>query len=295
MVYSILVTDRAPLSPPTLQDHVAVVTGGGGGIGRAAALALARRGADVAILDIDQGRAEEAAAAVDALGGTGLALPTDVLQTEAIVEAVAAADAAFGRIDFLVNNAGGVRPGRFVEQPERSWRKHIDMNLVSTLTATSAAATVMIRGGRGGAIVNVSSIEGSRAAPMFAVYGACKAAMLSFTRTMAVELAEHGIRTNAVTPDWIRTPGNSGIMAGPVPAEYPPRPPELVARLGAYVPLGREGSEAECGEVIAFLCSPEASYVNGATVPVDGGTWASSGWTRDTKGGWSLFGTDPMY
>jgi NAD(P)-dependent dehydrogenase (short-subunit alcohol dehydrogenase family) len=279
----------------TLDGQAAVVTGGGGGIGRVAALALARRGADVAILDIDAGRAEEAAAAVEALGGRGLAVPTDVLQAEAIVDAVAAADAAFGRIDILVNNAGGVRPGRFVEQSERSWRRHIDMNLLSMLTATSAAARVMIRGERGGAIVNVSSIEGSRAAPMFAVYGACKAAMLAFTRTMAVELAEHRIRTNAVTPDWIQTPGNSGIMSGPVPADLPARPAELVQRLGAYVPLGREGTDDECGEVIAFLCSPEASYVTGATVPVDGGTWASSGWTRDTNGGWSLFGTDPMY
>jgi len=272
-----------------------VITGGGAGIGRAAALALARRGVDVAILDIDAGRADAVAAEVDGLGAHGLALPTDVLDQEAIVAAVAAADERFGRIDVLVNNAGGVRPGRFVEQPERSWRKHIDMNLVSVFTATSAAANVMIRGGAGGAIVNVSSIEGSRAAPMFAVYGACKAAMLSFTRTMAVELGEHGIRTNAVTPDWIRTPGNSGIMAGPVPADLPPRPEAIDRHLAAYVPLGREGVDVECGEVIAFLCSPEAGYVNGATIPVDGGTWASSGWTRTAEGSWSLFGTDPMY
>lgn len=279
----------------SLEGRVAVVTGGGAGIGRAAALALARRGADVAILDIDEGRADAVAAEVDRLGRGGLSLPTDVLDQDAVVAAVAATDERFGRIDLLVNNAGGVRPGRFLEQSERSWRKHIDMNLVSVLTTTSAAARVMIRGGNGGAIVNVSSIEGSRAAPMFAVYGACKAAMLSFTRTMAVELAEHGIRTNAVSPDWIRTPGNSGIMAGPVPDELPPRAEAIDRHLAAYVPLGREGLDVECGEVIAFLCSPEAAYVNGATIPVDGGTWAASGWSRSTDGRWSLFGTDPMY
>jgi NAD(P)-dependent dehydrogenase (short-subunit alcohol dehydrogenase family) len=277
------------------EGRVAVVTGGGGGIGRAAALALARQGVDVAILDIDADRCAAVVHEAEALGRQGLAVRTDVLDQDAIVAAVAATDERFGRIDVLVNNAGGVRPGRFVEQPQRSWRKHIEMNLMSMLTATSEAAQVMIRGGAGGAIVNVSSIEGSRAAPMFAVYGACKAAMLSFTRTMALELAEHGIRTNAVTPDWIRTPGNSGIMAGPVPDELPPRPEAIEEHLAAYVPLGREGHDHECGEVIAFLCSPAAGYVNGATIPVDGGTWASSGWTRTADGAWSLFGTDPMY
>jgi NAD(P)-dependent dehydrogenase (short-subunit alcohol dehydrogenase family) len=279
-----------PVASDVLDGQAAVVTGGGAGIGRAAAEALTRRGARVALIDVDAGRATEVA---EVLGG--LALPADVKDPDALVAAIAAADEHFGRLDILVNNAGGVRPGRFVEQPERSWRKHIDMNLVSMLTATSAAAGAMIRSGRGGAIVNVSSIEGSRAAPMFAVYGACKAAMLSFTRSMAVELAEHGIRTNAVTPDWIRTPGNSGILAGPVPDELPPRPEAIQRRLEAYVPLGREGLDAECGEVIAFLCSPAAAYVNGATIPVDGGTWASSGWTRTPDGGWSLFGAEPMY
>lgn len=219
-----------------MDGRVAVVTGGGAGIGRAAALALAQRGADVAIVDVDVDRARAVVGKVQALGRTGLAAPADVLDQAAIIAAIDAADARFGRVDILVNNAGGVRLGRFVDQMERSWRKHIDMNFVSMLTATHAAAGVMIRGRDGGAIVNVASIEGSRAAPMFAVYGACKAAMLSFTRTMAVELAEQGIRTNAVAPDWVRTPGNSGLLAGPVPDELPPRP-----------------------EAIAFLCSPAAS------------------------------------
>ena len=275
-----------------LRDQVAVVSGGGAGIGRAAALALAARGADVAVLDVDADRAAEVVARIEAVGRRGLALPADVLQSDDARRAIADADECFGRIDILVNNVGGVRPHRFVDQSEQSWRRHLEINLVSALVATSAAAPVMIRGGRGGSIVNVSSIEGTRAAPMFAVYAACKAAMISFTRTMAVELAEHGIRSNAVTPDWIRTPGNSGVPEGPVPDELPPRPAELQDRLDAYVPLGREGTADECAAVIAFLCSPAASYVTGAIVPVDGGTWASSGWTRTDDGGWSLFGHD---
>lgn len=272
----------------------ALITGGGAGIGRAAALALAGRGVDVAIIDIDATRAEAVATEVQLLGCSGLAMAVDVRDQVALRDAVDAAASQFGRLDTLVNNAGGVRAGLFANQTERSWRNHLEINLMSMLTATSAAIPAMIDGRRGGAIVNVASIEGTRAAPMFGVYGACKAAMISFTRTMAVELAEHGIRANAVAPDWVRTPGNSGVPAGPVPDELPPRSESMARNLRAYVPLGREGVDTECGEVIAFLCSPAASYVNGATVPVDGGTWASSGWTRTSTGTWSLFGAEPM-
>ncbi|HVX18818.1 MAG TPA: SDR family oxidoreductase [Acidimicrobiales bacterium] len=279
----------------SLAGQAAVVTGGGAGIGRAAALALARRGADVAVIDIDPERAAEAVEAVTALGRRATAFQADATDVDAVARAVAAADDHFGRIDVLVNNVGGVRAARFVDQSERSWRRHIDINLVSALAATSLAATAMVRDGRSGAIVNVSSIEGTRAAPMFAVYGACKAALLSFTRSMAVELGPHGIRTNAVTPDWVRTPGNSGVRSGPVPEPLPSRPAAVERRLAAYVPLGREGLAEECGNVIAFLASPEASYVNGAVIPVDGGTWASSGWNQLPDGGWSLFGSEPMY
>jgi NAD(P)-dependent dehydrogenase (short-subunit alcohol dehydrogenase family) len=278
-----------------LQDRVAVVTAGGAGIGRGIALRLAAHGADVAVLDIDPERAADTVAAIEALGRRALAVPTDVMDDEQVLAAVVQADDEFGRIDILVNNAGGVRGRRFLEQSPRSWRRHIDINLFSMLAATAAVAPVMIREGRGGSIVNVTSIEGTRAAPMFAVYAACKAGMISFTRTMALELAENGIRVNAIAPDWTRTPGNSGLRDGPAPDPLPPRPEAVQRRLAAYIPLGREGLVEECGDVAVFLCSTLARYVTGALIPVDGGTWASSGWTRTTDGGWSLFGADhPM-
>jgi NAD(P)-dependent dehydrogenase (short-subunit alcohol dehydrogenase family) len=199
-----------------LTDQVAIVTGGGGGIGRAIALTLAQAGADIVIADIVPERCEEVVERVKELGRSALGVPTDVAQTEQVRAMVERADRHFGRLDILVNNAGGVGRRSFLEQSEKSWRRHIDLNLVSMLAATSATVPVMIRGGRGGAIVNVSSIEGSRAAPHYAVYAACKAGMNNFTRTMALELADHGIRVNAIAPDFTLTPGIQGNVTGPV-------------------------------------------------------------------------------
>src|SRR5690606_11947853 len=144
--------------------------GGGGGIGRGIALAMAAAGADIVIADIVPERCEETAARVRELGRRALPVPTDVMDGDQVRALVEKADAEFGRVDILVNNAGGVSGRRFLDQSERSWRRHIDINLVSMLAATHAAVPVMIRGGRGGNIINVTSIEGSRAAPMFAVY-----------------------------------------------------------------------------------------------------------------------------
>jgi NAD(P)-dependent dehydrogenase (short-subunit alcohol dehydrogenase family) len=273
-----------------LLNRVALVTGGGGGIGRATALALAGAGADVVIADVVPERCEEAAARVRDLGRRALACPTDVADTEQVRAAIAAADVEFGRLDILVNNAGGVARRWFVDQSERSWRKHIDLNLVSLLAATSAAVPLMIRGGRGGAIVNVTSIEGARAAPGYAVYAACKAGMNNFTRTMAVELAEHGIRINAIAPDFTITPGVRGNIGGPVDESKWIQPTaEQDAAMNRRIPLGRGGLAEECGAAALFLASPAASYITGAILPVDGGTWASGGWFRNRDGGdWVL-------
>lgn len=274
----------------TLTDQVALVTGAGAGIGRGVAVGLARCGADIVLAEIDPERAEEAAARVRETGRRALVVVTDVMDTDQIRAAVERADSGFGRLDILVNNAGGVRGRRFLDQSERSWRRHVDINLVSVFAATHAAAPLMIRGGRGGSIVNVASIEAFRAAPRFAVYAACKAAMASFTRTMAVELAEHGIRVNGIAPDHTETPGNRGQLSGATAEESAPQPPpEETAAWESLIPLGRTGDVAECASAVAFLCSKASSYVTGVTLPVDGGTWAASGWLREAEGdGWTL-------
>ncbi len=272
-----------------LNDRVAIVTGGGGGIGRAIAIRLADFGADVVIADIVPERCEETAARVREAGRAALAVPTDVMDIAQVRAVIAAADAEFGRIDILVNNAGGVSRRPFIDQSERSWQRHVDINLTSMFAATSAAVPVMIRSGRGGAILNVASIEATRAAPGFAVYAACKAGMVSFTQSMAVELSGHGIRVNAIAPDHTVTPGNRGNRAGPVdPANWKQPSPEAQNAMDRLIPLGREGVDMECGDAAVFLCSEMARYITGATLPVDGGTAAAGGWHRSPDGDWTL-------
>jgi NAD(P)-dependent dehydrogenase (short-subunit alcohol dehydrogenase family) len=281
------------MNPPDMRltDQVAIITGGGGGIGRAIALTYASLGADIVIGDVIPERCDETAARVREMGRQALPIPTDVMDTNQIRALVDGASNHFGRLDILVNNAGGVSPKPFIEQSERSWRRHIDLNLISMLAATSAAVPVIIRGGRGGSIINVSSIEASRAAPNFAVYAACKAGMLNFTRTMALELAEHGIRVNAIAPDYTVTPGVRGNHTGPVdPASWVQPNEQHEAATARRIPLRRTGIDTECGNVAAFLASNASNYVTGTVIPVDGGTWASSGWLRNKAGKWTLIG-----
>ena len=271
-----------------LTGRVAVITGGGGGIGRAGALCLANCGADIVILDIETSRCEKVAEEIKAIGPKALAIPTDVMETAQIRDAIKQVDKVFGRADVLINNAGGTRYVPFLEQSERSWRKHIDINLVSMFAATSAVVPLMIRGGVGGSIVNVSSIEASRGGPMVAVYAACKAGMENFTRSMALELSAHEIRVNCIAPDKTVTPGARGNRTGPIDrAKWRVPTAEEQDKMNRLIPLLREGEDTECGDAIVFLCSDMSSYVTGVTLPVDGGTSAAKGWHRGSKGQWT--------
>ena len=274
-----------------LTDQVAIVTGGGGGLGRAIALALASVGADIAIADMVPERCEETVKRIGELGRRALPIPVDVRETDQVRAMVDKTAEHFDRIDILVNNAGGVAPKNFIDQSERAWRRAIDLNLVSMLAATSAAVPVMIEGGRGGNIINVASIEGVRAAPRFSVYAACKAGMLNFTRTLALELADENIRVNAIAPDYTETPGIRGNIGGPVDPDKWMYPSEA-AEAGNIrrIPLGRVGRPEECGNAAIYLASGMSAYVTGTVLHVDGGTWASSGWIRDEAGNWTLSG-----
>ena len=271
-----------------LTDKAAFVTGGGGGLGRASALALAAAGADVAVIDVIPERCEEVVAAVQAMGRRALGICGNVMETQVVIDAVEQGVSTFGRLDILVNNAGGVTWRAFADLAEKNWRRHIELNLVSNLAATSNAIPHLIASG-GGAIINVTSIEASRAAPGYAVYAACKAGINNLTRTLAVELSEHGIRVNAIAPDFTLTPGTQGNFTGPVDeSAWPKRTPEQNETLRRRIPAGRAGIDSECGNLVAFLASPLASYITGTIIPVDGGTWASGGWIRSDSGKWVL-------
>lgn len=272
-----------------LTGQVAFVTGGGGGIGRACALCLADMGADIAIVDVIPDRCAEVAGQVAKRGRKTIQFPLNVMEVEPLQNAVAETAKHFGRLDILVNNAGGVTRRAFVDLQPKNWHRHIDLNLISNFAATQAAIPIMIAGGRGGSIINVTSIEGSRAAPGYAVYAACKAGINNLTRTLALELAEHGIRVNAIAPDYTVTPGTTGNFTGPVSDtasfKFPPDQLEIIRR---RIPWGRAGIDEECGQLTVFLASRMATYITGTVIPVDGGSWASSGWVRDKTGNWIL-------
>lgn len=272
-----------------LTDQVAIVTGGGAGIGRSIALAMAAVGADIVIADIEAVRCEEVAERVREMGRRALAAPTDVMDTDQIRAMVAKADETFGRVDILVNNAAGVAFKRFLDMSENSFKRHLQINLVNLFACIQAAAPLMIRGGRGGSIINIASIEAERAAPGVSAYAVCKAGMVNLTKTLALEFAEYGIRVNCMEPDHTVTPGNRGNRTGPVdPARQTERSPQASEGMRAIIPLGREGHSDECGTAAVFLASKMASYVTGVVLPVDGGTSASSGWMMTEKGVWAL-------
>jgi len=272
-----------------LDGQAALVTGGGGGIGRANPNSLAAHGADVCVFDVIPERCEEVAEQVRGFGRRALAFPGNAMDAEQVRACVDAAAKEFGRLDILVNNAGGVTRRKFADLTEKNWRRHIDLNLISNLAATSEAIPHMIAGGRGGSIINVTSIEASRAAPGYAVYSACKAGINNLTRTLAVELSDHGIRVNAIAPDFTVTPGTRGNVTGPVDESKWFKP--SAAQVEAFrrrIPLERPGIDAECGHLAVFLASRMASYITGTTIPIDGGTWGSGGWVRDSTGDWIL-------
>jgi NAD(P)-dependent dehydrogenase (short-subunit alcohol dehydrogenase family) len=266
-----------------LTDKVAIITGGAGGIGEGVSLTFARFGADVVVADVDAAGAEGMASRVRNLGRRALAVPTDVRDRSAVREMVARTVGELGGVDVLVNLAGGVRQQPFLAMSERSRDRHVELNFEGLFGPTHAAVRAMIDGRRRGSVINIASIEGQRAAPNFAVYAACKAGMLNFTRSLALELAEHGIRVNAVAPDQVEPPGVVGSQAAPpLPGSAAPR--------ARGIPLQRLGTTDDIGAACVFLASDMAAYITGITLNVDGGTWAAGGWFRGSDGTWKLSG-----
>ena len=248
-----------------LKDKVAIVTGGGRGIGRDIALAFAREGANVVVNDIDPATAAATAADLaegggESAGGASLGIAGDIARKADIDDVVAAAMRRFGRIDVLVNNAMKIVPGKLEELSEQAWDTTMNIGLRGAFLMSQAAARHMIAQ-KSGAIVNIASIAGLFPYNWAGSYSVVKAGLIMLTKLQAVEWAPYGIRANAITPGYIRTPGTEAMYADP----------EIYEGRRRSVPMGRVGSGEDITGVAVFLASEEARYTTGSVVGADGG------------------------
>jgi D-sorbitol dehydrogenase (acceptor) len=253
-----------------LTGKVALVTGGARGIGRAICQAYAREGARVAVADL---MADEARDCAGTLGDTGMALGMDVTDPASIAKGVAQVEAEWGGIDVLVNNAGVFNMASIDRITAEDYRRQFDVNVGGTLFAIQAVVPGMKARG-GGAIINFSSQAGRRGEPNIAVYCATKAAVISVTQSLALELAGDGIRVNAIAPGVIDTP--MWEVVDGLFAEYENKPRGQKKReVGEAVPLGHMGTPEEVADPCVFLASDEARYITAQCLNVDGGNWMS--------------------
>ena len=252
-----------------LEGKTALVTGGARGIGRAVCEAFAREGARVVVADL---LADDAAATAGAVGG--LALAMDVTDLASIRDGVQRVEDEWGGIDILVNNAGIFNMAPIEEVTPEDYRRQFDVNVAGTIFTIQAVVPGMKRRGKGGAIINFSSQAGRRGEPNIVVYCSTKAAVISITQSLALELAPDGIRVNAIAPGVVDTP-----MWGQVDrlfAKYEKREIGEKKRLvGEAVPLGHMGAPEEIADPCVFLASDEARYITAQTLNVDGGNWMS--------------------
>ena len=253
-----------------LADRVAVVTGGGGGIGAATARLFAQHGAQVVVAEVD---AERGQAVAEEIGGSAVAV--DVREAEQVHSLAKSVLDRYGRVDVLVNNVGHWlrHPGNFVDTDPQLWDELYRVNLHHVFLVTHAFLPAMVAQHRG-AIVNVTSVEGVRGYPEDPVYAAFKAAVIHFTRSLAVQVGRDGVRVNAVAPDVtesLQVPYSQWLSA------------EEQAQWPQWVPIGRMGLPEDQARVILFLACDQSAFVTGHTVPTDGGTLAAGGWFRSSR------------
>lgn len=253
-----------------LDGKVALVTGGARGIGRAICEALVAAGARVAVADRLEDEARDTA---DALGDDGMVVAMDVTDLDAIAAGVAAVEQAWGGIDILVNNAGIFNMASIEEITPEEYRRVYDINVGGTLFAIQAVVPGMKRRGSG-VIINFASQAGRRGEPNIAIYCSTKAAIISITQSLALELAGDGIRVNAIAPGVIDTP-MWDVVDG-LFARYEDKPVGQKKReVGEEVPLGYMGSPEDVADPCVFLASDESRYITAQTLNVDGGNWMS--------------------
>jgi len=254
-----------------LEKKVAVITGGALGIGRATARLFAAEGATVAIGDTDIAVAEKMAHEIVENGGQALALPLDVGDAGQVNAFITGVVGEYGRLDVMVANAGIAHSAPFLEHPEAQWHRVLRVNLTGVFLTCQAAARQMVKQGGGGRIISIASINAFRGVENLVGYNAAKAGVVELTKTMAVELAQHGITVNAIAPAQIDTRLTRTL------------PEEARQRRIDRIPLGRFGEPDDIAKAALFLASDDARYVTGHTLAVDGGYLAGGLWSRPDR------------
>ena len=247
-----------------LHGKIAIVTGGGGGIGKAIVEKFAQEGASVAIADRDAAAAAALARAVESNGGSALAVETDVADSNAVQRMADQVYAKFGRIDILVNNAGIRFLNSLLDQTEDEWRRTLDVNLTGPFLCCKAVIPYMLKGGKG-KVVNVSSVAGQFGRPLRSAYCASKGGEIAFTRAAALDMKGRNIYVNALAPALIDTPLNAGFAGNA----------ELASVWGKETILERWGKPSDVAEAALFLASDASDFITGTVLTVDGG-WTSS-------------------
>lgn len=242
-----------------LQDQVAIVTGAGRGIGRAVAIALATEGAKVVVnYSRSADAANEVVQIIESAGGEAIAVQADVASAEQVAQMVSRAIERFGRVDILVNNAGITRDKLLLRMTEEDWDAVLDTNLKGAFLCVKALAPSFLKQ-RSGVIINVGSVIGKVGAAGQVNYSASKSGLVGLTKSLAKEMGARNVRVNAVAPGFIETEMTAVLK------------PEQIETVTKMVPLNRLGTADNVAKVVAFLCSPDASYIHGEVISIDGG------------------------